>query len=165
MSTIYSGVQYAKTQASPITQIDEGLYNVPSLKISDSFVLTADLAANDTILMGGLLPEGAVLFNARIGVPTGLSGSAALNFGYQAGATALTGAPAAQAANTTAFFSSLPVSSATYASAFGNTYQGSYYTQVALTSQVQPVITCSVATSGATGDTIYCEIDYCKSGG
>ena len=165
MSTQYKGGQYANTQASPIEQIDEGLYNVPVMKIMDSFVLTLDLAANDTILMGGPIPEGAILDNAKLIAPTGLGGSAAFNFGYQAGATALAGAPAAQAVNLTAFFSALPMSSATYAAAFASSYQGTYYTQVALTSQVQPIITCTVATSGATGDTIYVEISYTKSGG
>jgi len=162
--TIYSGVNYAKTQASPITQIDQSQYNESNLHILDQFVLTADLAANDTILVGGLIPEGAVLLDAKM-VTGALGGSAALNFGWQAGATALAGALTPQAADTTAFFSALPVSSATYASSFGSTYIGDYYTQVALTSQVQPVITCSVATSGATGKSIYIDISYLKAGG
>lgn len=164
MATAYSGVNYAKTQASPITQIDEGQYNAPMLKLIDQFVLTADLAANDTILVGGPIPEGAIVLNAKISTGA-LGGSAALNFGIQAGAAALTGAGTPMAVDTTAFFSALPVSSITYASAWGSTYQGDFYNQVAYTSLAQPVITCSVATSGATGKTIYMEIDYTKNGG
>lgn len=160
----YKGVNYANTQLSPIEQIEQGQYNAPTLHILDQFVLTADLAANDTILMGGLIPEGAILLDAKV-VTGALGGSAAVNLGYQAGATALAGALPAQAADLTAFFSALPVSSATYASAFGSTYQGDYYTQAPLTSQVQPVITCSVASTGATGKSIYVDIAYTKSGG
>jgi hypothetical protein len=164
MSTSYSGVNYAKTQASPITQIDEGQYNAPMLKILDQFVLTADLASNDTILVGGPIPEGAVVLNAKVSTGA-LGGSAAINFGIQAGAAALTGAGTPMAADASAFFSALPVSSATWAAAYGSTYQGDYYTQSPYTSQAQPVITCSVATSGATGKSIYIEIDYTKNGG
>lgn len=160
----YSGVNYAETQASPITQIDEGQYNAPTLHILDQFILTADLAASDTILMGGPIPEGAILLNANI--TTGaLGGSAAINVGWQAGAAALTGALAPQAADLTAFFAALPVSSATVAAAHGSTYEGDFYNQVPLTSQVQPVITCSVASSGATGKSIMIDIVYTKNGG
>ena len=165
MATIYKGVNYADTQLSPIEQIDEGQYNAPMLKILDQFVLTADLASNDTILVGGPIPEGAIVLQARVNVPVGLSGSAAINFGIQAGAAALTGAGTPMVADATAFFSGLPVSSATWASAQGSTYQGDYYTQVAYTSQAQAVITCSVATSGATGKSIYVELEYTKNGG
>ncbi len=164
MSTAYSGVNYAKTQASPITQIDEGQYNSPTLHILDQFVLTTDLVANDTILVGGPIPAGAILLEAKIGTGA-LGGSAAINFGYNAGAAALAGAQTAQAADTTAFFSALPVSSATVASARGSTYEGDFYGQVPLTSQVQPVITCSVASSGATGKSIYVDLAYTKNGG
>jgi hypothetical protein len=164
MAITYKGVNYADTAASPITQIEGAQYNVKELHILDQFVFTADLAANDTILMGGPIPEGAVLLDCRI-VTGALGGSAAINVGYQAGAVALAGALAAQAVDLTAFFSALPVSSATYASAFGSTYIGDFYTQAALTSQVQPAITCSVATSGATGKSIYIDISYVKNGG
>lgn len=160
----FSGVNYANTQALPIEQIEQGQYNAPVLVILDQYVMTGDFSSNDTLLVGGLIPEGATLLGAK--VQTGaLGGSAAINFGYQAGPAEPTGSPTPQAADTTAFFSALPCSSATYASAFGSTYQGDFYTQVALTSQVQPVITCSVATSGASGKKIFIEISYSKSGG
>lgn len=163
--TQYSGVNYADTQASPIEQIEEGQYNVPGFKILDQFVLTADFGANDTVLVGGPIPEGAVLLDARIAVPSGLGGSCTVNLGYQAGVTGPTGIPTPQAADLTAFFSALPVSSATYASAFGSTYQGDYYKQAPITSQVQPILTAGAASSGATGKSIYVEISYSKSGG
>lgn len=160
----YSGVNYADTQASPITQIGEGQYNAPTLHILDQFVLTADLGATDTILMGGPIPEGAILLDCKI-VTGALGGSAAINVGYQAGASQPTGSLTPQAVDLTAFFSALPVSSAGYASAFASTYVGDYYTQVPLTSQVQPIITCSVASSGATGKSIMIDIAYTKNGG
>lgn len=167
MAIVYSGVNYADTQDSPQEQIEQGQYNAPLLKILDQFVLTADLAANDTILVGGPIPEGAIVLNAKIIAPVGLGGSAALNFGIQAGVGqgSFAGQPTLMAADATAFFSALPVSSATYASAVGSTYQGDFYNQTAYTSQAQAVIACSVATSGATGKTIYCEIEYTKCGG
>ena len=164
MATAYSGVNYAKTQTSPPTQIDAGQYNEPTLHILDQFVLTADLSAGDTILVGGVIPAGAVLLDCRI-LSGAMGGSSSINVGYLVSATALTGAPATQAVDLTAFFSALPNSSATYASAFGSGYVGDYYTQAQLTAQVQPVITCAVATSGATGKTIYIDIAYTKSGG
>ena len=160
----YKGVNYADTQVTPIEQIEQGQYNVPAFHILDQFVLTADLASTDTILVGGPIPEGAVLLDAKV-VTGALGGSAALNFGYQAGAAQPAGSLTPQAADLTAFFSALVCSSATYASAFGSTYQGDFYTQVPLTSQVQPILTCSVATSGATGKTIFIDISYTKSGG
>ena len=165
MSTAYKGVNYADTQASPITQIEGGQYNVPALHILDQFVLTADLAANDTILVGGLIPEGAILLDAKVVVPTALGGAAAINFGYQAGPAEPTGSPTPQAVSLSAFFASLVVSSAVVASALGSAQQGTFYTQAALTSQVQPIITCTVATSGATGLSIYVDISYTKAGG
>lgn len=164
MTTAYQGVNYAKTQASPITQIDEGQYNSPVLHILDQFVLTADLVANDTILMGGYIPEGAILLDCVL-TSGALGGSAAINMGWQASASQPTGSLAAQAADLTAFFSALPVSSATVAKAHGSTYEGDFYNQVALTANVQPIITCSVASSGATGKTIYVAIAYTKNGG
>lgn len=150
----YSGVNYAKTQASPITQIDEGQYNCPAKHILDQFVLTADLGANDTILMGGVIPEGAILLDCVVSTGA-LGGSAAINVGYQKSADAVV------AADTTAFFSALPVSSATVAKAHGSTYEGDFYTQAALAANVQPVVTCSVASSGATGKSIMIDISYC----
>lgn len=155
----YSGVNYAKTQTSPITQIEEGQYNMPVCKILDQFVLTADLGAGDTILVGGPIPEGSVILDAKMSTGA-LGGSAALNFGWQAGAAGPAGSLAPQAADATALFAALPVSSITNARAFGSTYQGDFYTQAPLSSQVQPVIACSVATSGATGKSIMVEIEY-----
>jgi len=164
MSTVYKGVNYAETQTSPPTQIEEGQYNAIAKHILDQFVMTADLASGDTVLVGGPIPAGAVLLNAVL-TAQALGGSAALNFGYQAGVSGPTGSIAAEAAVATAFFSALPVSTATVALAHGSTYEGAFYTQVPLTSQVQPVITCSVASSGATGKSIMVDISYTKSGG
>lgn len=160
----YQGVNYAKTQASPVAQIEEGQYNSPVLHILDLFVFTADLAANDQVLMGGYIPEGAVLLDAVVSTGA-LGGSAAINFGWLASAAALAGSNPGQAQDLTAFFSALPVSSATVAKAHGSTYEGDFYSLVALNAAVQPVVSCSVATSGATGKSIMIDISYTKNGG
>ena len=164
MAIAYSGVNYAKTQALPITQIDNGQQGGIVKHILDQFVLTADLAANDTIDVGGPIPEGATVLDCIIS-SAAMGGSAAINVGWRAGAVALSGALAAEAAAPTALFSALPVSSAVVAKAHGSTYEGAFYTQVPLTSQVQPVITCSVASSGATGRSIMIDIMFVKNGG
>lgn len=159
MTTAYKGVNYAKTQASPFSAIDEGQYNSPTYHILDQFVLTADLAAADTILLGGLIPEGATLLGCKL--TTGaLGGSCTVSLGYNASPTALTGANTAQAADTTAFFNTVAVSSAEYVEAWGHAQGGDFYTQVPLTAPVQPVLTCVAASSGATGKTIYIDISY-----
>jgi hypothetical protein len=166
MSTAYNGVNYANTQASPIEQIEEGQYNSLTLRILDLFVLTADLVANDTINVGGPIPEGAVLLNAKIAAPVSLGGACALNFGYLAGAAGPTGSLTPQAASASAFFSAVVVGSAvTYTSAYGNAQQGTYYTQIPLSSQVQAQAVCTVGSSGATGKSLYFEVEYTKTGG
>lgn len=164
MPTQYSGVNYAKTQASPISQIEESQYNVPTLHILDQFILTADLGASDTILVGGPIPEGAVLLDCTLSTGA-LGGSCALNVGYQAGVAEPTGSNTPQAVDLTAFFSAVVCSSAVVARAHGSAQEGDFYTQAQLTSQVQPIITCSVASSGGTGKTIFVDIAYAKAGG
>jgi hypothetical protein len=131
---------------------EQGYYGGKVRKMYDSFVLTGDLASGDTITMGTPLPEGARLTNCT--VTTGaLGGSCTINVGWQAGPAAL------EAAAPTAFFSALPVSSATVAAAHGSTYEGTFYQHVLL-EQVQPVIAENAVSSGATGLKIQIEIDY-----
>lgn len=159
MTTTYKGVNYAKTQQTPFEAIDEGQYEAHSFHILDQFVLTADLAIGDTILLGGVIPEGATLLQAIL--TTGaLGGSCTVSLGWQASPTALTGAGTAQAADTTAFFNTVAVSSATVATAHGNAAEGDFYTQVPLTAPVQPVLTCVAVSSGATGKSIFVDIAY-----
>lgn len=158
MSTKYSGVNYANTQASPYEAVEESQYNVVEKHILDQFVLTADLAAGDQILVGGPIPAGAVLLDAVL-TSAAMGGSAAVNFGW------LASADGSVAADATAFFAALPVSSATVAKAHGSTFEGDFYTQVPLAAAVQPVIACSVATSGATGHKLSVDIKYVKCGG
>lgn len=159
-NTVYKGVQYTNTQASPQTLIDESLYDSLSYKIFDTFVLTADLASGDTILMGGYIPAGSILLDCKL-TSQALGGSCTINVGWQAGPTG------AQLASASGFFSALPVSSATVATAHGSTYEGmtsnlSNFYLVQMTEQVQPVIAENAVSSGATGAIISIEISYLK---
>ena len=158
--TIYSGVNYSNTQATPFEYIDEGQFSARQYHILDQFVLTADLAANDTILLGGLIPEGATVLDAKLSIPVTLGGSAAANVGWQASPTALTGANTAQAADATAFFNGVALEPAAVKTAHGDATEGDFYTQVPLTAPVQPVLTCTVATSGATAKKIFIDISF-----
>lgn len=158
-SITYKGVNYTKTQATPFSAIDEGQYCGQTFHILDQFVLTADFVATDIVLLGGTIPEGATLLQAIL--TTGaLGGSCTVSLGWQASPTALTGANAAQAADLTAFFNTVAVSSATVATAHGSAQEGDFYTQVPLTAPVQPILTCVAASSGATGKTIYVDIAF-----
>jgi hypothetical protein len=164
-NSIYQGVNYAKTQASPITQIDEGFYDSQMLKIIDTFVLTADLASGDVILVGGLIPQGAVLLDCQI-TSQALGGSCTVDVGWQASATPnLTGAFGSEAANSVGFFSALPVSTATVAKAHGAATEGmtsnwSNFYLYQLSAAVQPVIAEHAVSSSATGLKIAIEISY-----
>jgi hypothetical protein len=160
--TVYNGVNYAKTQQQPIEQLDEGQYNSPTFHILDQFVLTADLAAADTILMGGPIPEGATLLDAIL--TTGaLGGSCTVSLGWQASPAQPAGSLAGQAADLTAFFNTVAVSSASVLHAHGSAQEGDFYTQTALQGQVQPILTCVAVSSGATGKSIMIDISYCDN--
>lgn len=153
-NTKYQGVNYAKIVGNPYSLVEEGQVAGSVRKLYDSFVLTADLASGDQILMGSFLPQGARVTNCTI--TTGaLGGSCTINVGWLAGPTGL------EAAAPTGFFSALPVSSATVANAHGSTYEGAFYQKIFL-EQVQPVIAENAVSSGATGAIISIEISYLK---
>lgn len=163
-NSIYKGVQYANSIASPQELIDEGLYDNLTYKIVDTFVLTADLASGDTILMGGYIPAGSILLDCKI-TNQALGGSCTINVGWQSSVDPF--GNVIEAANATGFFSALPVSSASVATAHGSTYEGMtsslsnfYLHQVQ--GAVQPVIAENAVSSGATGLQISIEISYQK---
>lgn len=164
MGIIYKGVQYANSIASPQELIDEGLYDNLLYRIVDTFILTADLASGDTILMGGYIPAGSILLDCKL-TSQALGGSCTINVGWQA-AVDVFGATV-EAANAVGFFSALPVSSATVASAHGSTYEGmtsnwsNFYLHQVL-GAVQPVIAENAVSSGATGAEIALEVSYLK---
>ncbi len=163
MAIKYQGVNYAGQQGNIPELIEEGQWEGVTNTLYDTFTLTADLAAGDQILMGGMLPEGATLTNCKVAT-AGLGGACTVNVGWLAG-TALEPSDGdgqvLQAANLTGFFSALPVSAATQASAFGSTYGGNFY-RTTLTSQVQPVISENAVSSGATGVAINIAIDFIR---
>jgi hypothetical protein len=151
-NTVYKGASAAKAAANIPVLTEEGQYGGKVRKMYDSFVLTADLAAGDTIIVGTPLPEGARL--TQCVVTTGaLGGACTINVGWQAGPTGL------EAAVPTGFFAALPVSSATVATAHGSTYEGAFYQKI-LQEQVQPVIAENAVSSGGTGQKVQIEIDY-----
>ena len=168
MATTYKGVNATNAAASIPTLTEEGQYGGKMRKVFDSFTLTADLAANDLILMGTPLPEGALLVNARL-ITGALGGSCALDFGYTASnenpvGDVGVGGTVDQAADATAFFNQYVCSSAVNVAAQGTTVQaggaGDFYMQRLAGPGCQPQIKCTVASSGATGIKIQTEIDY-----
>lgn len=164
MSIIYSGQNYADTQATPLELIDEPEYAGKIKTMFDQFVLTADLAAGDTILMGGLLPEGSMLLDCII-TSQALGSSCTLNVGWQASAAQSPPGYGSEVAQPTGFFSALPVSSATVAAAHGSSYEGmassqSIFYGYVLSAPVQPVIAENAVSSGATGKLIQMEVRY-----
>lgn len=157
MSVAYKGVNYAKVAGNIPALAEEGQFGGKKRTMYDSFVLTADIGAGDTILLGSPLPEGALLLECQISSGA-LGGACTINVGWQAGVAA-DGASVVEAAAPTGFFSALPVSSATVAKAHGSAYEGSFYGKV-LAAAVQPVIAENAASVGATGQKVQLEISY-----
>lgn len=157
MAIVYKGVNYTNTVASIPSLAEQGKKEGKRVIMYDKFVLTADLAAGDTIIVGEPLPQGALLLDCMI--TTGaLGGSCTIDVGWKQGLAA-DNVTVSEAAAPTGFFSALPVSSATVAKAHGNTYEGSFYAKV-LAAAVQPVIAEHAVSSGATGIAIEIEINY-----
>lgn len=152
MSVAYKGTNYGNTQSSIPSLIDEGLQAGKRLHMYDKFVLTADLASGDTILMGSPLPAGAILWDCIV-TSEALGGSCTVNVGWQAGASGV------EAADATGFFSALPVSSATVAKAHGSAYEGDFYGHQ-LKEAAQVVIAENAVSSGATGKKIQIDVEY-----
>lgn len=168
MSVKYQGVNYADTQSN-IPELIEAAYAGQSEKhMLDVFVLTADLASGDTILMGAPIPAGSILTNCKI-INDALGGSCTVNVGWLAGAELEpnAGGDVQMAANATGFFSALPVSSAGTATADGSSYEGggegvtaSSFFRLVLTSPIQIVIAENAVSSGATGKAIAIDVTY-----
>lgn len=166
-NTKYSGVNYADTQASPLELIDQGQYGGKLRSMYDTFVLTADLASGDTILMGGPIQEGSILVDLKI-TSDALGGSCTVNVGWNAvSEVEPAGGDTLMTSLATAFFSALPVSSATVANAHGSTYEGggngpsaSTFWRTRVTSPIQVVIAENAVSSGAAGKVIACELIY-----
>lgn len=152
MSVAYQGVNYAKLVQNIPSLAPQGELGGKIRTMYDSFVLTADLASGDTILMGSLLPEGARLRDCVV-TSEALGGSCTVDVGWAAGATG------AEAASPTGFFSALPVSSATVGKAHGSTYEGSFYQKI-LAEAVQVVVAEHAVSSSATGKKIQVEVSY-----
>lgn len=166
-NTKYQGVNYADTQASPIELIDQGQFGGKMRSMYDIFVLTADLASGDTILMGAPLPEGSILLECKVSSDA-LGGSCTVNVGWQAvSEIEPAGGDTLMTSNATGFFSALPVSSATVANAHGSSYEGggggasgSSFWRQRITSPIQVVIAENAVSSGATGKSIGVEVTY-----
>lgn len=152
MATKYLGVNAAKAAKNIPDLIGQGQMGGKDRIEYDSFVLTADLAAGDTIDVGGVIPQGA-MFTDCIVTSEALGGSCTINVGWKASATGL------EAAAPTGFLAALPVSSATVARAHGSAYEGAFYGKI-LQEAVQPVIAENAVSTGATGRKVQVEIHY-----
>ena len=169
MGIVYQGTNYANTQLTPVELIEQGQQRGTVQVMRDSFKLTADLAAGDTIIMGGYIPEGAILVNCIISSDA-LGGSCTINVGWSVPSEQFPtggGGDTLMTANATGFFSALPVSSAVAATARGSSYEGggigptaSTFEGLKLTSPIQVVIAENAASSGATGKVIAIEVNY-----
>lgn len=168
-NTKYSGSNYAGTQSSPQELIEEGQQKGSLVSMFDIFDLTADLASGDEIYMGGPLQEGSILVDCKISSDA-LGGSCTVNVGWVAVSEQFPtggGGDTLMASNATGFFSALPVSSATVASAHGSAYEGggggatgSSFWRQRLSSAIQVVIAENAVSSGATGKSIGVEVTY-----
>lgn len=166
-NTKYQGVNYANQQANIPLMIEQAQFGGKLRSMYDSFVLTADLASGDTILMGAPIQEGSILVDCKISSDA-LGGSCTVNVGWNAVAEIEpAGGDTLMASNATGFFSALPVSAATVAIAHGSTYEGggngpstSTFWRQRLTSPIQCVIAENAVSSGATGKVIAIEVTY-----
>jgi len=159
MAVTYKGVEATKVLANLPSLQEQGKYAGKLMQMYDTFVLTADLAAGDIIKMGSPIREGARLVNCRI--TTGaLGGSCTIDVGWAASAQLDSAGAAVEAAASTGIFAALPVSSATVASARGNTYEGASIFQKVLAAAVQIQVAEHAVSSGATGLAISIELDY-----
>ena len=169
MAIVYKGVKYGDTLLTPQTLIEQGQQRGTPQVMKDQFTLTADLAAGDTIIMGGYIPEGATLLDCKISSDA-LGGSCTINVGWSVISEQFPtggGGDTTMTAAATGFFSALPVSSATFASARGSSYEGggigptaSTFENLKVTSPIQVVIAENAVSSGATGKIIAIEVTY-----
>ncbi len=92
MATVY-GVQATKQNAIPQQLSEEG-YQAGNVKcLSDSYTLTADLAAADFISMGKI-PQGARVLDVRVVFPDLDASGGTIDVGWKAGAAAVEAADA-----------------------------------------------------------------------
>lgn len=155
----FLGVGATGVQATIPTLMEEGAQGGTVCRMIDTYTLLADLAAGDQIQMGAPLPEGARILDCKLATGA-LGGSCTISVGWLASADpSLTGGEVLNAADTTAFFNTVAVSSASQLRAFGSAQAGDFYNQV-LTSSVQVVVSEVAVSSGATGKTITVEVEY-----
>lgn len=155
MSTVYKGVNATNVAASIPKLAEEGQQGGVRKTLYDKFVLTADLAAGDSIKIGGLLPVGAQIMSATLACEA-LGGSCTVDVGWDASADAV------EAQNKTGLFAAAVVSAAAVqtltattgtAAAFGYTFSA----------QVQPTIWEHAVSSGGTGKAISLAIEYLET--
>lgn len=149
------GVNATKIANSPADLVEQGEQTGRMKVHYDQFTLTADLAANDVIKMGGLLPAGARVIGANMDSPDLDSASAgALQFGWAASADGV------EAAVADGFITSMDVHTAGNTSSLSGLLQsaaaGKYKR---FSSPVQPQVKISGETDATTG-TIRCHIAY-----
>lgn len=148
MSTVY-GVQ-ATIAKNNSGLIEQGYVRGKVYCLSDKYAFTADMAADDVIVMGGKLPKGARIVDARL-INTAMS-AGTISVGW------LVSADAAEAADADGIMASVDVTSAASTSAAGSHYTCAWVNNV-LAGEVQPTLTVATDTS-ATSGTYYLDIYF-----
>lgn len=148
MATLY-GVQKTIALANS-GLVEQGYAGGRVRVISDKYVLTGDMAADDVIELGSKLPKGAKVIDARI-IHTAL-GAGTLHVGWKASDDA------AEALDADAIMTSVAVTGAGSVSAAATHYTNAFVNQV-LAGEVQPIVTVATDTS-ATSGTIQLDIFY-----
>jgi hypothetical protein len=144
------GVQATKSAATPAQLIEQGYAGGRVKCISDKYVLTGDLSADDVIEMGSKLPKGAKILDARI-IHTAL-GAGTLHVGWKASDDA------AEALDADGIMTSVAVTSAGSIGAAISHSTNAFVNKV-MAGEVQPIVT--VATdSSATSGSINLDIFY-----
>jgi hypothetical protein len=158
MSTKYKGVNATVALQTPPTifeYIEGGQYQAYSQFIWDTFVLTADLASGDTILMGGLSPQNSTIVACDLGFGA-MGGSCTVNVGWQASADAVV------AANATGLFSAASCASAGLLGLGSSGGQVTAFGKL-LASPVQFVIAENAVSSGGTASAFWLKVTYFTS--
>ena len=155
MGTAYKGGNATNIAGNIPKLAEEGQQGGVKKIIYDSFALTADLASGDTIVMGGLVPAGAMIVGCEL-ISDALVGSCTVNVGWQASADGVESASAA------GLFSAAAVSTASVLG-LGSTGGAPGAFGKVFPSPVQLVIAENAVSSGATGKYIRLALSYIET--
>ncbi len=155
MSTVFKGANATNIAGSIPKLAEEGQQNGVKKLIFDTYTFGTDTVANDSILMGGLIPAGAMILGCDVTCGA-LGASGTFDVGWNASADAV------EAQNKTAFFSGLAVTSAATQGMGASTGTPGTVGYV-LKSAVQPALFEKAVTTSATGLSISMAITYVET--